>query len=932
MKIKFDPTVIFRTPKFSYHSDLAASWEELKKSIAISSDAFYQTIKEIKADDLQSLPPKIFFTIWKYFNRAKFRSTPYGTFASFSILENAFKNEDANITINEEQLVNEFIDWPVKNDIQVPFFDLLEKNLYLFSNSSYYLIAGNIRYIACTDGLFELAEIENSDLIIRILVACLKPIKFYDLLEKLQLNNEDKESIYNLLEDMHAIQLVFTDFDPNIIGEDYFQRLEIKSDDNIPKYIIAKRKVKAGTLNENLFSAVPNLISLLQSVLPVNEPEALRNFKDKFIKKFEQQEVALLTVMDPEIGIGYDELEHAGQNVDFISKLNNRKTKESIVNNLQSVLSSVLIPQKFEDNKTIFLDKLALKRNDTEVKLPNTFSLLLSISDDLLCVNQIGGATANALSGRFSLADITVEKNCKKVAEIEQLANPDILFFDVAYMVETNIDNINRRKLVYSHQLSILNFDTSNDPLTLNDIMVSIAGNTVILRSKKHNKRIIPKIASAYNYSRSDLAVFRLLCDLQNQDLQVNLSISLDQIFPDLNYYPRLQYKNIVLSMSKWQVTKREIFINGNPTIEYCRSYLIEKGVSKCFKTGVSDQTLCFFINSDEDLSAFILFMQKQDSIYLEEVILPINSCVKDENLAPYNAQFIFNLNHGNQIYEGLKGQYNEPSNLVTKNFLPGNDWLYFEIYCHQQRSDQILIEVITAFILEYREKIKLWFFIRYNENGNHIRFRVLLHNKEDGQILTSAFSNYLKDKLLNGLVSDLQIKIYKREIDRYGEDLIEKIEEHFYMDSNFVLSMLETQPDHFCKYKVCASLMFNVQHSEIISKEESLKLIRLMSDSFNEEHQLDAADFKQLNVQYQLYRKVNNCELNTDQLSKFEQMNRSLLTILRDCLPNRRLKLLSDLIHMHVNRLFDKDQRTHEMVMYYFLLKDIQRLNALGH
>jgi len=38
-----------------------------------------------------------------------------------------------------------------------------------------------------------------------------------------------------------------------------------------------------------------------------------------------------------------------------------------------------------------------------------------------------------------------------------------------------------------------------------------------------------------------------------------------------------------------------------------------------------------------------------------------------------------------------------------------------------------------------------------------------------------------------------------------------------------------------------------------------------------------------------------------------------------------------SDLMHMHVNRLFNKDQRTHEMVMYYFLVKEIQRQNAMA-
>lgn len=930
MKIKIDPTVIFRTPRFSYHSDLFSCWEELKKSIAISSNSFYQIVKDVKADDLKTVPPRVFFTIWKYFNRAQFRSTPYGTFASFSVLENAFKFDSSNIIIAEKQQVIEFTDWPVKNNIQFLFSDLLKNNALIFSNSSYYHISGNIRYIACTEGLFELAEIKSEDLINKILIACSQPIKFTDLIEKLALSIEEEESLATLLEDMHGIQLVFTDFDANIVGEDYFQRLKIGVQPNLSKYIIAKREVKSGEINQNLFLAIPNLISLLQGIVPINELEALKKFKDKFKRKFEHQEVSLVIALDPELGIGYDELEQAGHEDDFITKLSSKTKSKTLDSNLKTILSNALSVQKFEQNETIFLDKLSFINNSKTVQTPNTFSMLLSVADDLIIVDQIGGSTANALNGRFTLADVAVENNCKSVAAMEQSANPDVLFFDVAYMVETDIDNINRRKLVYNHQLSILNFDTSNDPLTLNDIAISIMGDEVVLRSKKHNKRVIPKIASAYNYSRSDLAVFRLLCDIQNQGIQTNLSLKLDQIFPNLDYYPRLQYQNIVLSRSKWQVSKTEILSGAHLSVEYCRSHLQDKGISRYFKTGSSDQTLCFDMTSDDDLTAFIQFMQKQTTLYLEEVILPDNSAVMDEDSNPYLAQFVLNLNHDHQIYFGLDADADQPEEPITKNFLPGTEWLYFEIYCHQQRTDQILRELIAPFIADYSAKIKSWFFIRYNENGNHLRFRILLYKELDSQMLTSAFSSCLSEQFNEGLISDVQIKTYKRELDRYGADLMILVEDHFFQDSNFVLAMLETQPEDFDKYRICSDLIFNIQNSAIIDKAEFTKLIKFMSDSFNNEHHLEATDFKQLNIQYQLYRKSELVLLNESQLKMFTMMNKSFINILKECAPNKRLKLLSDLIHMHVNRFFNKDQRTNEMIMYYFLLKDLQRKNAL--
>jgi hypothetical protein len=67
MKLNIQPTVIFRTPKFSYQSELADCWEDLKAAISISSAAFYETIKEVNASELKDLPPKVYFTIWKLF-------------------------------------------------------------------------------------------------------------------------------------------------------------------------------------------------------------------------------------------------------------------------------------------------------------------------------------------------------------------------------------------------------------------------------------------------------------------------------------------------------------------------------------------------------------------------------------------------------------------------------------------------------------------------------------------------------------------------------------------------------------------------------------------------------------------------------------------------------------------------------------------------
>jgi len=929
MKLNIQSTVIFRTPKFSYQSELADCWEELKLAISISSAAFYETIKEVKANELKDLPPKVYFTIWKYFNRAKFRATPYGTFASFSLLSNAIKPSESRIVVEEALKVRELIDWPHKNNIQLPLADLLQKNCLIFSNSSYYLTPNSIRYIACTDGVFELAELDQDDFVIQILTACLKPLRFNDLVKQLNLSDIEIEGLFGLLQDMHDLQLIFTNYDPNIIGDDYFERLGLANTAELPKYLIAERIALSGGINERSLQAIPGLISMLHNIMPAKDRDALSQFQVRFKKKFEDREVPLLLALDPEMGVGYDELEQSGQNSGFITRFNNKPPKKAETENIRTALKPYLTEQKFEKGKTVYLNKLVLTPNQKTAALPNSFSMVMSVHDDLIFIEQIGGVTSNALSGRFTMAAGEVEQYTKDIASAEQQANPGVLFFDVAYMVEANVDNVNRRKLIYGHQLSILNFDTSTAPLALNDIQISVRGTEIILRSKQLNKRLVPRMASAYNYIRSDLSVFRLLCDLQHQGLQTNLSFPLDTIYPDLDYYPRLQYQNIVLSSNKWKI-KKEALLGPDQkllTIAECRLYLNNLGVSEYFKAGMSDQTLCFALQNDDDINAFLQYVQKQGSTYIEEILIPQNSIVVDEAAKPYLAQFVLSISHDEQIYRGLAETSVNAG--VTRFFLPGKEWLYFEIYCHQQRSDQILTEVIAPFLTTHSDQVKSWFFIRYNENGNHIRFRIQLNNPIDGQLLISRLMDDLESLLNSGLVADVQIKTYKRELERYGSNMIEDVERHFAVDSAFVVSLLETQTDDFNKYKLCSLLVAKIIGANLIDKAAINRVVRLMSDNFNEEHRLDATDFKQLNVHYQEFRKTEWTALTVEQEQGFSVFSDSFIRILTQCAPENVLKLLTDLIHMHVNRLFNKDQRTHEMVIYYFLLKDIQRQNA---
>lgn len=77
MKLKLHEKVVFRVPQFPVDATLRECWDELKKSIALASPEFYQYIKDTDYGGYENLSEPIKITVQKYFNRARFRATPY---------------------------------------------------------------------------------------------------------------------------------------------------------------------------------------------------------------------------------------------------------------------------------------------------------------------------------------------------------------------------------------------------------------------------------------------------------------------------------------------------------------------------------------------------------------------------------------------------------------------------------------------------------------------------------------------------------------------------------------------------------------------------------------------------------------------------------------------------------------------------------------
>lgn len=924
MDLKLLPTIICRTPLFSYEDTLEDKWDDLKEAIKISSKDLYEQIKDTKKEDYDKLPEKVRFSCWKYFNRARFRATPFGPFGSITMVP--LSSEGTEVTVEKDPTLHTFTNWIHKDTLLTDLPTLYKNAKFFQANTSVYPCGDQLRYISTLeDGTFEIASIDQQEIVEEVLNLCKTSIAKEKIVEHLiQTHQLELSIIEDLLIQLIELQLLLTDLHPNIIGTDYFKRVgldapALKED----PYIIAARPLLKGSLSAQQFKVIPEAINFIKDYLPQPVHKPLEDFKRAFQLKFEYREVPLLEALDPEIGIGYNALESSPHTDELVELLkNNRPSQDNeqipYTPFHQFLLNGIL---KGEDIQLEELAKHKLPKYDT--RLPNTFSLIIQEIDDQILVQQAGGVTANSLIGRFTLENPHLIRYSKELVRIEEEANPEIIFFDIAYQSEQKVDNVNRRDNLYNYELPLLTWTENEHQLRLDDVYISVKGNEIVLRAKSLAKRIVPRLASAYNYTRSDLSIFRLLCDIQHQHLLTSLTINLNKIFPQLNYYPRVNYKNLVFSPRMWKIDKN-ILLSGTTPIEKLRRYLKKTGVPSTFKCFNSDQYLLFNTGSDEDLEFLLQYIKSGKELYITETALPKKSAIKSKQKRPFLSELNIHLHDTTNRYKTVSADLTK-INADQRISMIGQDWLYVEIYIHPLHSNVLLTENISPYLEKVKPNISKWFFIRYPVPSPHIRLRLKLTDPTSFYEAIFQLTKHLSREIESGIISDLQIKNYHREIERYGISTIDQAEHCFWKDSEYTFMLIKNNIDQHTSYRLVLRLLDDLFNQLDIDPKKISAFIKNGGDAFAEEFKVEMKGFKAIN---ELFSHLKKEKVKISLPKKIETAYQTLLKqvslLLKQTNVNESLQLIRDLVHMHVNRLFTTDQRVHELIIYQIYLKEL--------
>jgi hypothetical protein len=393
------------------------------------------------------------------------------------------------------------------------------------------------------------------------------------------------------------------------------------------------------TVSEDLINSVADGLQILTRMSTMIHQPALTTFIEKFAKRYESREVPLVELLDPEIGIGFSNSNAVTTDLnELIEDVHIRRAGQPNYDVNLSLVDRVLLEKYYkcinENHPEIMLDLDDFRElPDSHDKLPLTIAVMLevlNVETNLIHIKSAGGPSGTNLLGRFGHLSNEINQFLLEIAEIEQKTiGDDAILAEIVHLPEARIGNILFRPMLRGYEIPYLaNASVGiSGIIRLEDIMVSVInGNYIKLRSKKLNKEILPRLASAHNYTYNSLPIYSFLCMLQSQQTLSYFSFNWGSYLSSREFLPRVKHKNVIISPAKWNIGGERLKSLPTPKdADYYEKFLTiknELNLPACAYLVRADNKL--LIDFSDELSVKLLLSEiKERSFTLEEFLFP---------------------------------------------------------------------------------------------------------------------------------------------------------------------------------------------------------------------------------------------------------------------------------------------------------------------
>ncbi|WP_343587328.1 lantibiotic dehydratase family protein [Flavobacterium sp.] len=688
--------LIYNNPLVKEAINLASP--ELKKQL----DRWASDISSISTEKKSALE----LTFLKYLARMSTRCTPFGLFAGCSV--GNFNSQTAVILESPEKHTR-FTQLDMQYWISLLQDIAKRKEIALqlryYPNSSIYKIGDFFRYIEYkyinTRREHSISALRKSFLLEQILLKAKSGITISEMINFLADDESEKEDAENFIFLLISYQFLVSELDGAVTVNNEWKRvlsilkkfsktnLETEALENLQSCLsdLDKTLVPSSEVYNKIIHIVENLgtdfeekhlfqtdlntttsdnsldihiqkktlqaIYFLNGIQPKTNLENLENFKKAFIRRYEHAEMPLTTVLDTEIGIGYvqdREMNDTHEILDSFSfKGKTSKEKKEIWTEFDFILQKKLHDSYIKNEKIIPLRENDFPYFDNNLKnTPVTFSVIIEVSDDKeIAITSSGNISASKLLGRFCNGNKDIYNLVKEIIRKEDTYYNDKILAEIVHIPESRTGNILKRPSLRKHEISYLSQSgvSLENNLDLDDLYISVKGDRVILRSKKFNKEILPCLSNAHNFSKNALPIYHFLCDMELQNIKPIFRFNWGVLENHYSFFPRVIYKNIILSKAKWKIKNEEIKFLDNfessKLEEEFTNWRNLKNIPRFVNWTNFDNTLLFDFESPICISLFLKSVKNKETFFLEEFLFAEESIVKNNNRDSFSNQII---------------------------------------------------------------------------------------------------------------------------------------------------------------------------------------------------------------------------------------------------------------------------------------------------
>ena len=723
------------------------------------------------------------------------------------------------------------------------------------------------------------------------------------------------------------------------------------------------------TLSQAAVAELSAELSELAGLYRATVPPDLKVFAKSFVERYESQEIPLLEALDSEAGLGYGPATGRKANhTPFVDSV--RVPRPPAPAQVPWTAYRQLVFRKWQERPAGSPAPVVLTAQDLAAlaparlaRLPATLYAMGSfVAADAPALDQgefqfqlayCAGPGAMPLLARFAHADDALANHLQACAAREQAAAGEALLAEIVHLPEARVGNVLQRPQLRSYEIPFLGQAAvpAAQQIPVSDLLVSVQQGRVVLRSRRLNKVIVPRLTSAHNY-RNGLAVYRFLCDLQHQDDSFSVLWDWGPLAAE-PFLPRIEYKRIIVRRAQWQLPATahpEVAAVGTGPDGPARlaAFLERYHLPRRVILAEGDHEL--LLDFDCPLAAPLLAqrLSKGGVMLTEFVQNPASRLLTDAQGESYLHEVIIPLacTAAAPAAVALPRPAALATETVQRSFAPGSEWTYLKVYCGAKWGDKLLTTYLRPCLeeLEAQQVVEKWFFIRYNDPHNHLRLR-LLHDGSPASLaaIMGALHQALAGLQQERVVQAIQYDTYHRELERYGTATMEFSETVFYHDSRAVMQFLDLLAgEEGERYRWLFALrgvdeMLTAFGLPLATK---LRLAEQLSLSFFHEFNGDAGLTHQLNDKYRAVSRelagfldpAQDTAYTEDAVAVFAERGVALAAAF-GALPTEQAEaaqlLLPSYLHMFLNRIFLANQRLHELVVYHYLSKHYKSVTA---